>query len=149
MIYIILAFLCGGLTIFSMIVNAGLGKKVGILQGTLINYVVGLSVTGIVILIIMLTGNYHRSSFSGVPFYAFLGGLIGVMVVAASNVVIPKIPALYTAILIFIGQIFTGIIMDYVILDSISIGKIIGGIIIIIGMLYNSYVDKISLLENS
>lgn len=148
MIYIILAFLCGGLTIFSMIVNAGLGKKIGVLQGTLINYVVGLSVTIIVILIIMLTGNFQRSSFTGVPFYAFLGGLIGVVVVAASNIVIPKIPALYTAILIFIGQIFTGIIMDYVILNSISIGKIIGGIIIIIGMVYNSYVDKTSLVEN-
>lgn len=148
MIYIILAFLCGGLTIISMIVNANLGKKVGVFQGGFINYAVGLSGTLLIMLILEVTGNFKISEFNGIPFYAFLGGFIGVMVVVASNVVIPKIPALYSTILIFIGQIFTGIIIDYLRVGSISMGKIVGGLIIIGGMAFNSYIDKTKLVES-
>ncbi|HCQ91447.1 MAG TPA: EamA-like transporter family protein, partial [Clostridium sp.] len=50
MIYIILAMIGGGLTIISMIINASLAKEIGVLRGTLINYIVGL----LVILIIMV-----------------------------------------------------------------------------------------------
>jgi len=132
-----------------MIINARLAQEIGTLQGGFINYTVGLLVTMLVILIIMFTGNFATGSLSGIPFYAFLGGFVGVMVVIASNIVIPKIPAIYTTILIFIGQIFTGIILDYFRVGSISIGKIIGGLLIIVGMLYNSYLDKNSLVSSN
>ncbi|HAG44573.1 MAG TPA: EamA-like transporter family protein, partial [Clostridium sp.] len=95
------------------------------------------------------TYNFNIDNFSNIPFYAFLGGLIGVIVVSASNVVIPKIPTMYTTLLIFIGQIFTGIIIDYLELSSISKGKIIGGLLILLGMLYNSNVDKKQLSNNN
>ena len=147
MIFIILAFLCGGITIVSMIINASLAQKIGTLQGGFINYTVGLLVTMLVVLIMMLTGDFATDNLSGIPFYAFLGGFVGVMVVVASNIVIPKIPAIYTTILIFIGQIFTGILLDYFRVGSISIGKIIGGLLIIVGMLYNSYLDKNSVVN--
>jgi len=149
LIFIILAFLCGGITIVSMIINARLAQEIGTLQGGFINYTVGLLVTVLVIFIIMFTGNFTTGNLSGIPFYAFLGGFVGVMVVIASNIVIPKIPAIYTTILIFIGQIFTGIILDYFRLGSISIGKIVGGLLIIVGMLYNSYLDKKSLVNSN
>jgi len=148
LIFIILAFLCGGITIVSMIINARLAQEIGTLQGGFINYTVGLLVTMLVLLIIMFTGNFTTGTLTGIPFYAFLGGFVGVMVVIASNIVIPRIPAIYTTILIFIGQIFTGIILDYFRLGSISIGKIIGGLLIIIGMLYNSYLDNKSLVNS-
>lgn len=149
MIFIILAFLCGGITIVSMIINARLAQEIGTLQGGFVNYTVGLLVTVLVVFIIMFTGNFTTGNLSGIPFYAFLGGFVGVMVVIASNIVIPKIPAIYTTILIFIGQIFTGIILDYFRLGSISIGKIIGGLLIIVGMLYNSYLDKKNLVNSN
>jgi len=149
LIFIILAFLCGGITIVSMIINARLAQEIGTLQGGFINYTVGLLVTMLVLLIIMFTGNFTTGTLTGIPFYAFLGGFVGVMVVIASNIVIPRIPAIYTTILIFIGQIFTGIILDYFRLGSISIGKIIGGLLIIIGMLYNSYLDNKSLVNSN
>lgn len=149
MIYIILAMIGGGLTIISMIINAGLAKEIGVLRGTLINYIVGLLVILIIMVFAKSTYNFNIDSFSNIPFYAFLGGLIGVIVVSASNVVIPKIPTMYTTLLIFIGQIFTGIIIDYLELSSISKGKIIGGLLILLGMLYNSNVDKKQLSNNN
>lgn len=145
----ILAMIGGGLTIISMIINAGLAKEIGVLRGTLINYIVGLSVISILMLFSKNTYNFNIASFSNIPFYAFLGGLIGVIVVSASNIVIPKIPTMYTTLLIFIGQIFTGIIIDYLKLSTISRGKIIGGLLILLGMLYNSKIDKKQLSNNN
>jgi transporter family-2 protein len=125
-----------------MIINSRLADKIGVLQGTFVNYIVGLAFT--LVLVILLKGpkGFITNSLGDVPFYGFLGGFIGVMVVATSNVIISKIPAIYSALLIFIGQVFTGIIIDYIRLSSVSKGKIIGGLIIILGLLYNTNLDK-------
>lgn len=147
MIYIVLAIICGGLTIVSIIINANLGQKLGVFQGGFVNYAMGLSVTLIIIALLRLTGNFQMDNFTGIPFYAYLGGFVGVMVVVASNIVIPKIPAVYSTVLIFIGQIFTGLFIDYIRIGNISIGKIVGGLIIIGGIMYNSYLDKSILIE--
>ncbi|MBU3112444.1 DMT family transporter [Clostridium lacusfryxellense] len=82
------------------------------------------------------------SSYSKLPLWIFLGGVLGVIVVSSSSIVIPKIPTIYTTLLIFIGQLFTGIIIDYFRDGFISKGKIIGGLLILLGIIYNSNVDK-------
>lgn len=142
MIYIILAIIGGCLTILSMIVNSSLAGKIGVLQSTFINYTVGLFIALILTIFTGSLNNFQVNSLNSIPFLAFLGGFIGVMVVAASNIIIPKIPIIYSTVLIFVGQIFTGIIIDYIMEGSISKGKIIGGTLIILGMMYNSSIDK-------
>ncbi|MBU3144274.1 DMT family transporter [Clostridium sp. CF012] len=146
MLYIILAVFCGCITIISMIINSHLAKKIGTLQGTLINYIVGLSTTILLMIIVKSNFNLPYSSFTKIPWWALLGGLLGVVVVASSNIVLPKIPTIYTTLLIFIGQLFTGILIDYFRVGFISKGKIIGGLLILLGLLYNSNVDKKELI---
>ncbi|HEY8888653.1 MAG TPA: DMT family transporter [Clostridium sp.] len=146
MLYIILAILCGCITIISMIINSHLSKEIGVFQGTLINYVVGLISTILLIIIVRDPINLSFDSYNKIPLWALLGGLLGVIVVASSNVVIPKIPTIYTTLLIFMGQLFTGILIDYFRMGFISKGKIIGGILILVGIIYNSKVDKEELL---
>jgi len=142
MLYIILAILCGCITIVSMILNSHLAKEIGFMQGTLINYIVGLSSTILLIAIVKNPVDLSFSSYRSIPVWAFFGGLVGVIVVASTNIVIPKIPTIYTTLLIFIGQLFTGIMIDYFRSGSISNGKIIGGLLILLGIIYNSNVDK-------
>jgi transporter family-2 protein len=142
MLYIISATLCGSFIILSMIINSHLAKKIGVFQGTLVNYIVGLLTTILLIIIVRNFVNLSYNDYSAIPLWALLGGLIGVMVVASSNIVIPKIPTIYTTLLIFIGQIFTGILIDYFRAGFVSKGKIIGGVLILVGILYNSNVDK-------
>lgn len=142
MLYIILAIVGGCLTILSMIVNSRLAVKIGVLQSTFINYIVGLFIALILAIFTGSLNNFQINNLNNIPFLAFLGGFIGVMVVAASNIIIPKIPIIYSTVLIFIGQIFTGIIIDYMMEGSVSKGKIIGGSLIILGMVYNSSIDK-------
>ena len=147
MIYIILAIAGGFLTILSMVVNASLAKRIGVFQGAFMNYIGGLI---IILLITMGLREYlHMEALVNIPFYAFLGGALGVVIVASSNVIIPKIPTIYSTLLIFIGQIFTGVIIDYLRLSHVSKGKIIGGLIVVLGILYNSNVDKKQLVDEN
>lgn len=146
MLYIILAVLCGCITIISMIINSHLAIRIGVFKGTLINYIVGLTTTLLLMIIVKSSVNLSYSSFSKIPVWALLGGMIGVAVVASSNVILPKIPTIYTTLLIFIGQLFTGIIIDYFMVGFISKGKIIGGLLILLGLLYNSNVEKKELI---
>lgn len=142
MIYVILACISGFMVILSMIVNSHLAKEIGVFQGTLINYIVGLTFISVILLFTSKSINFSVNILSNIPFWAYLGGLIGVMVVAITNVVIPKIPTIYSTLLIFIGELFTGIVIDSIVGNTISKGKIIGGILILIGLIYNSYIDK-------
>ena len=142
MLYIILAIICGCITIISMVVNSHLAKKIGVFQGTLINYIVGLAGSILLMTIVKDSVDLSLISYSKIPLWAILGGVLGVIVVSSSNIVIPKIPTIYTTLLIFIGQLFTGIIIDYFREGFISKGKIIGGLLILLGIIYNSNVDK-------
>lgn len=142
MIYIILAFISGGLVILSMVVNSNLAKRVGIFQGTFINYLGGVVITGIILLFINDGKSLSFTEFAHFPFWVYLGGVIGVGVVAASNVIIPKIPTIYSTLLIFIGQLFTGIVIDYFTGIEVSMGKLIGGALILAGLFYNLRIDK-------
>lgn len=142
MIYIIMAFLAGILVLVSMIINSNLSKEIGTFQGTFVNYAVGLFFA---ILVFMVSRSYSTidgKSFMGMPSWAYLGGALGVVIVCISNVIIPKIPTIYTTLLIFTGQLFSGILIDYFREDVISKGKIIGGLFILVGMGYNFYVDN-------
>ena len=80
--------------------------------------------------------------FTLLPWWAYLGGLVGVGVVVLSTYLTPKISTFYLTIFIFLGQLFTGVIIDYFILDEFSIGKIFGGILVLIGVVYNLVLDN-------
>ncbi|WP_432661848.1 DMT family transporter [Wukongibacter baidiensis] len=142
MIYTIFAFLTGGLTIVSIIINSKLAMRIGVLQGILINYLVGLLFSVLVLLANFSSMNFSSEILAHIPFWAYLGGAIGIIGIAINNAVVPKIGAIYATLLIFIGQLFMGITIDFFIGNSISQGKIIGGLLILCGMVYNSYIDK-------
>ena len=138
---IILAMLGGILTTLSMIVNSSLGKKIGVLQSTCINYIVGLICSTLVVILLGSSVKVNAETFLKMPFYIFLGGAIGVSVVYFSNIIIPKIPVVYSTLLLFVGQVVTGIIIDFFVMSEISFSKLVGAIVIIIGILYNSKID--------
>lgn len=142
MIYIILALISGAMVILSMVINSKLASKIGVFQGTFVNYIVGVIFVSI---ILIFSGNLSKIStevMKNVPLWAYLGGSVGVAIVIISNIVIPKIPAIYSTLLIFLGQLFMGMGIDYFSGKLISKGKIIGGLFIILGLVYNLNVDK-------
>ena len=149
MLMILLAVLGGVLTTLSMVVSSTLGKKIGLIQSTIIHYIGGL--IGGVFILIGLGSKIAPSiaEMSNMPFYIFLGGVIGVMVVYTSNIVIPKIPVVYSTLLMFSGQMLCAIIIDAIVMKDFSILKLIGAIIVVLGIFYNSRVDaKENKIEN-
>lgn len=138
----ILAIIGGILTTLSMVINSTLAKKVGLIQSTLINYIVGLIFSIFTLLVIGSSVQISIAQLKSTPIFMFLGGLIGVSVVYTSNIIIPRIPIFYSMILLFIGQVITGIIIDFIICGNIEINKIIGSIIVTLGIIYNSKIDK-------
>lgn len=142
MLMILLAILGGVLTTLSMIVSSALGKKIGLIQSTIIHYIGGL-IGGVFILIGM--GSASAPSIidlSKMPLYIFLGGIMGVIVVYISNIVIPKIPVVYSTLLMFSGQMICAIIIDTIIIGEFSLKKLLGAIIVALGIFYNSKIDE-------
>ncbi|WP_425445908.1 DMT family transporter [Dethiothermospora halolimnae] len=139
--YIFLAFLIGISIVISTILNGKIGEQVGVLNGVMINYGVGF-IASIIICVIVRNNTPAIEKVIGAPFYYFLGGFLGVAVVFLFNVTVPKVPAVYIVILPFIGQMFTSAIIDYFYLDTFSKGKVVGGILLMVGLIYNTKVDK-------
>ena len=142
MLVILLAIFGGVLTTLSMIVSSTLGKKIGLIQSTIVHYIGGL-IGGIFILIgIGSTSAPSITDMSRMPLYIFLGGIIGVIVVYTSNIIIPKIPVVYSTLLMFSGQMLCAIIIDTIVMGDFSWQKLLGAIVVIVGIFYNSKVDS-------
>ncbi|WP_432667162.1 DMT family transporter [Wukongibacter baidiensis] len=141
--YIVLALLAGALVIICISINGQLANKVGLIQAGMTNFFVGL--LGSIVYVYIVSG-FSLSQvlvFKGyVPFYYFLGGVIGSLIMVLNSIVINKLSAVYVTILVFIGQLMTGMIIDYLRWQILSVGKIIGGVLIIIGLYYYIKGDK-------
>lgn len=137
-----IAILAGATVVLSRTINYKLADKIGLWEGTFFNNIVGLLFS---ILFLFLSSHFAPfpiCSIKTLPVWAYAGGLIGVIVVAVSNYITPKISAFYLTLIIFIGQIFAGIAIDFLTLNSIPTSKIIGGILVILGLAYNLTIDK-------
>lgn len=142
MFYIFISILAGVSIVISRIINSNLAEKIGIFQSTFFNYIVGLFFSLIFLLISKEYLFISNMKLQSIPLWAYLGGLAGVFVVTLSSYVTPKISAFYLTLLIFIGQLFAGILIDYLTLKQLSIGKIIGGLLVLTGLTYNLLIDK-------
>ena len=141
-LYILVAILAGVSVVISRIFNSIIADEIGTLQGTFINYLTGLMAAFILFILSKEYLNIGNINYSSIPFYSYLGGAIGILVVLLSNYTTPKVSNFSLSLLVFIGQLSIGILIDYYSYSTISIGKIIGGILILLGLSYNMIIDK-------
>ena len=141
MFYILMALSAGALIVIGRVINSNLAIKIGIFKGSVINYVVGLIFAAGYLAVEMFLFNPANVNLAILPWWAWLGGLTGVMVIVLSNYITPKISSFAQTLLVFIGQLFAGVIIDYFSSGSVSIGKIIGGALVLAGLVYNTRVD--------
>lgn len=141
MLYIILSFLTGFIIVITMMLNAKLAKEEGMINGVILNYFMA-TLSSLLLCIVMLRNIPTYTQLKSIPFPYFMGGFIGVFTTYLANVIVNKLSAIYVVILCFIGQIFTSAILDYIFLDIFSPGKIIGGFMLFLGLLWNAKVDE-------
>lgn len=143
MIYILFAVLCGVTNVLSRSVNFVLSDKIGMYQSTLFNYILGLSGSFLLLLISGETLKLFTSSSYSAPWFVYTGGLFGVAVVTLLSFLSSKVSSFYLTLLLFVGQLFTGIIIDALSTGKISFYQIFGGALVVLGLTYNLYIDKI------
>lgn len=144
MIFIaVLATALSGLTIvISRILNSALAEKIGLFQSTVYNYITGLSVSFLFALFSKQAGGLYGIHFGAVPVWAYLGGFVGVITVVLSSYLTPRISAFYLTLLLFVGQLFTGIFIDFFNAAEFSPSKLVGGIFVLGGLTYNLVYDR-------
>ncbi len=112
MLFVLLALVNGFLTVLSRMVNASLGRAVGSLRGSFVNHLVGTMTAGVVLLLLQQLGALP-AQLAEVPWVYFLGGCLGVLVVAASNYAVGQLGAVLFAVLLLAGQLATSAAIDH------------------------------------
>lgn len=140
MFYILISVVAGAIVVISRVLNTKLSENIGLIESSFFNYLTGLLSS--LILFILMREKITLNSFNNIPFWAYLGGLLGAVVVILSSVVTPKLSSFNLTLIIFIGQLITGIFIDIITLGTISYSKIIGGLLVILGLAYNLHIDS-------
>ncbi len=142
MFFIIISVLAGVSIVTARTLNSLLASKIGVFQSTFWNYVVGLIFSFAFMLASKEVLQISKVEYGEIPLWAYTGGLIGVIVVMLSNYITLKISAIYLTLLLFVGQLLVAIIIDYIYLDEMSAGKVLGGILVFLGLAYNLLQDR-------
>jgi transporter family-2 protein len=74
--------------------------------------------------------------------YIYLGGVLGIGVVLVNNVIVLKISAFYLTLLIFVGQVFSGVVIDFLLAHAFSARILLGGLLVTIGLCVNLLLDR-------
>ena len=141
-IAVAVSFIAGVNIVISRTLNAKLAGLTSVRTSTFYNYLIGLLIS---IPVFLLLGR-NEAALAGFEIspdlYIYLGGLLGVFIVIISNITVVKIPAFYLTLLIFIGQIFSGVLIDIVISQELSSRNLIGGVLVAAGLCVNLLLDN-------
>jgi len=146
---VLLVFGTGFTIVLARTLNAKLADLTTVEVGTFYNHVTGLVVC---VAILFIWG--HNSvavtirdlSYVGLSlftsnWYIYFGGILGLAVIILSNLTVIKVSAFYLTLLVFIGQVFSGVVIDMLITQEVSIRNIIGGILVTIGLSVSLILD--------
>ena len=137
---VLVAFGAGVSSGLSTVLNAGLGKSKGILHSVRANYAVGLATALMVAAVIRPSIPQADSAVAAAgPLLALGGGLIGIVVVATINVIVPRLSVFMFTILMFVGQTVAGLIMDAIGAGAIDVLKIAGTAILLCGLALDTF----------
>lgn len=152
-VFLVLLSVLGGFAMtWQKTVCAALGERIGGMESSFINHIVGAILAGLLLAAGIRTG---QISFSGIPFYFFLAGCLGVFYIYLINYTIPIIGIMATLICLILSQLITSSVIDhYGLLNSnvikFGISRAIGIILITIGtilVLSKSKSNSIQLLK--
>jgi len=110
-LYLLLAALSGAAMALQGTFNAALGKIIGLWESTLLVHLIG-SVAALLIIIILGVGFNNFDKLSSVPWYAFLGGILNVLIIYLVVRTIPKVGVGNATTAIIVAQILTAVLVD-------------------------------------
>lgn len=131
-LYIAFAVIAGLLVGVSRQINGRLSLSTSPLKASFWNHLVGFAALTLVGLAL---GQLWTDRVADIPLWAWFGGPVGVLFVAAGSWLIPRIGAAATALLIIAGQMVSGVVLDALMgTGQTPITAILGVALILIGM---------------
>ncbi len=142
LIFIGIAVINGIINILNKMINLQAKLKLGTANGTLINYLEG---TAISLMIVFLMGASKLTDLSylrTIPALYFFGGLFGLLSMVFILKGMAKNQISYSTIIVLIGQLGAGLLIDSIVTQKIAPIKIIGIALVIIGVVIDKYLSR-------
>jgi uncharacterized membrane protein YdcZ (DUF606 family) len=131
----LVALVSGALPILSISINSELGRRTGVFRGARMNFLVGLATTLVLAAILRPSPAAAVSGLSAAgPLLSLAGGVLGLVVVAATNSIFPRIPAFTAALLMFAGQALMGLLIDAARAGAFETNKFAGTLLVLLGL---------------
>ena len=138
---VFLSFAGGICVVVSRTINSRLADSIGAVVSSMVAHLTGFIFT-LVLALLFARGTAFVPIAEGASRpWIYLGGVIGVTVIILCNLTVPRVSAFRLTLLTFVGQIFTGILLDILTGASYSDTTFTGGLIIAAGIIINMLID--------
>lgn len=137
LILFLIGITAGSMITVQSVLNSALGRKTGNLGSVLV-----LTIVSIAVLLLLIILFPNTANFRGIPglseWYLYLGGVLGIVILAAPIFLIPRIGATSTLTALVLGQLILALIIDHFGLFSfpkieINLVRIAGLILLVVG----------------
>ena len=141
LIVIIVVAIAGTLAGMQIPINSLLSSRIGSLEGAFVVHLVGTVFAGAGLLLFSLlatSSSAGLSAWRNAPWYAFLGGIFGVLLVTALNFATPKLGVSATIVIFLVAQLIVGAIIGHFgwlesPIKPIDLAKLLGFALLIAG----------------
>jgi bacterial/archaeal transporter family-2 protein len=131
----LIVLVAGTLAGLQIPINSLLSSRVGSLEAAFVVHLVGMVFAG-VLLVFFSTGGLN--SWRTAPWYAYVGGIFGVLLVTALNFATPKLGVSATLVIFLVAQLIIGAIIGHfgwleTPVKPIDLAKLIGFVLLAFG----------------
>lgn len=132
-----LGVIAGGLIAIQTVLNSSMGERLGNFGAVFVLSFV--SAITLVLLLIFTPANFSLSDIPGFSeWYLYIGGVLGIVIVAAPIFLVPRIGTTSTLIAVVLGQLVLALIVDHFGLFAspkieINLARGIGVLLVVIG----------------
>lgn len=142
MVCVLLSIFNGMLNVINKMVNVQAKRHLGMLNGTLINYLEDTIISLVLLVIFGKNNELNYTVLGTIPPIYFIGGAAGLLSMIFTIKGMDKTEVILSTIIILIGQLGIGLIIDTFAKKEFSFLKLIGIVLIIIGITLNQYSIK-------
>lgn len=142
LLFIGLAFLNGIINIINKMINLQAKLRLGTANGTLINYLEGTALSLILAAFLQGPDPADFSVFQRIPPVYLLGGVFGLISMVLVLKGMAKTRIVYSTVLILIGQLGAGFLIDSMAAGKLDPFKILGIAFVVLGVLLDRYLSN-------
>jgi len=133
---IILSIVGGLIVIATKSLNNAATKKLNFFPGSTVNYLTG-TFFSLLFLLLLRQRIEIFDKIAEIPPYYFLGGLLGLLAMLASNYTLHRLPVMHSTTLIIALQMLTALYIDLFMFNKYSYLRTIGALIVVLALVWD------------